>query len=283
MTGTFLFDQATDYSLAQLADLVTAAFHGYAQPVNETPARLARLVRTQGLDLAHSLVIRHNGQLVGVSFLGLRNTRAWVSAFGIVPAFRGRGLAKRLMERIIEQARTLGVHDLRLEVLVGNVAARRVYQHSGFRAQRDLVTMERAPWSSTLERSTVLRVERVDVETAVRQALILEQTPACWQREAPSLITGSTSGLVVHAGPRIIGCALHSTRENAIALHHICATSDQASASVQAILAYLVGTATTAGRHVTVLNEPDPLGLVAAMGSHGFRETMRQLELHLDL
>ena len=220
MTGTFLFDQAADYSLAQLADLVTTAFHGYAQPVNETPARLARLVRVQGLDLAHSLVIRHNGQLVGVSFLGLRNTRAWVSAFGIVPAYRGRGLAKRLMERIVEQARTLGVHDVRLEVLVGNVAARRVYQHSGFRAQRDLVTMERAPWSSALTRRANLRVERIDVESAVRQALILEQTPACWQREAPSLITGSANGLLVHAGARIVRDVEAANRRCTISVRH---------------------------------------------------------------
>jgi GNAT superfamily N-acetyltransferase len=283
VTGTFQFDQAANYSLVQLAELVTAAFHGYALPVFETPARLARLVRMQGLDLAHSVVIHSGGQLVGVSFLGLRNTHAWVSAFGIVPAFRGRGLAKRLMDHIFDQARAVGAQDVRLEVLVGNVAARRVYGQSGFRTQRELVTLERAPWSSPLARNTNLRLERVDVETAVRHSLALEQTPACWQREAPSLITGSADGLLVYQGTRPVGCALHSSRDGAVALHHICATPASASSAVGAILVYLVGAATTAGRHVTVLNEPDPKGLVSALASHGFRETMRQLELQREL
>ncbi|MGI8915565.1 MAG: GNAT family N-acetyltransferase [Chloroflexota bacterium] len=283
MTGTFQFDPASDYSLGQLADLVTAAFHGYALPVQETPARLSRLVRVQGLDLAHSVVLRCDGQLVGVGFLGLRNTRAWVSAFGIIPAFRGRGLAGRLMERIIEQARQTGALDVRLEVLVGNLAARRVYQRSGFRVQRELVTLERAPLSSPLLRSTNVRVEQVDVETAVRGALAMELTPACWQREAPSLLTGSAHGLLVCSGTRTVGCALHSIRDNAIALHHICAVPEQAVTAIGAVLVYLVGTAITAGRHVTVLNEPDGKGLVAALGRNGFRETMRQMELRLEL
>ena len=280
---TYHFDQAAGYTLVQLAELVTAAFHGYAVPVNETPARLARLIRLQGLDLANSVVIRCGGQLVGISFLGLRNTRAWISAFGIIPAFRGRGLARRLMDQLIVQARSAGAHDVRLEVLVGNPVARRVYLQSGFRVQRELVTMERAPWSGMLAPSTSLRVERVDVETAVRQAVAMEQTPACWQREAPSLITGSANGLLVVYGTRIVGCALHSSRDGAVALHHICATPAQANAVVGAVMAHLVGSATTAGRHVTLLNEPDPRGLVASLASHGFRETMRQLELHLEL
>ena len=280
---TYHFDQAAGYTLVQLAELVTAAFHGYAVSVNETPARLARLIRLQGLDLANSVVIRCGGQLVGISFLGLRNTRAWISAFGIIPAFRGRGLARRLMEQLIVQARSAGAHDVRLEVLVGNTVARRVYLQSGFRVQRELVTMERAPWSGVLAPSTSLRVERVDVETAVRQAVTMEQTPACWQREAPSLITGSANGLLVVYGTRIVGCALHSSREGAVALHHICAAPAQANAVVGAVMVHLVGSATTAGRHVTLLNEPDPKGLVASLASHGFRETMRQLELHLEL
>ena len=283
MSVTYHFDQAAGYTLVQLAELVTAAFHGYAVSVNETPARLARLIRLQGLDLANSVVIRCGGQLVGISFLGLRNTRAWISAFGIIPAFRGRGLARRLMEQLIVQARSAGAHDVRLEVLVGNTVARRVYLQSGFRVQRELVTMERAPWSGVLAPSTSLRVERVDVETAVRQAVTMEQTPACWQREAPSLITGSANGEIVRQGSRVIGCALHSTRDSAVALHHLCARPDQVSAVIGAVLAHLVGAATTAGRHVTLLNEPEVTGMVTALRSHGFRETIRQVELRLEL
>jgi RimJ/RimL family protein N-acetyltransferase len=283
VAGTYQFDQAADYSLVQLADLVSEAFRGYALPVYESAARLARLIRMQGLDLASSVVVRSDAQLVGISFLGLRNTRAWVSAFGIVPSFRGRGLAGTLMERITDRARTAGAQDIRLEVLVGNLVARRVYGRSGFRPLRDLVTLERAPGASSLPQRSHLHVERVEVDVAMRCAVALEQTPACWQREAPSLVTGSANGLLVRYGSRSVGCAFYTTRDGAVALHHICATNEQASAAIGAVLTYLVGSTPTAGRHVTLLNEPDPKGLVGALSSHGFRETMRQLELKLEL
>lgn len=284
MVETYQFDAAADYSLAQLSTLVTEAFRGYALPVHESAVRLARLVRMQGLDLAHSVVLRtSSGQLVGVSFLGLRNSRAWISAFGVIPAYRGRGLAHRLLERVIEQARSAGAQDVRLEVLVNNAVARRVYARSGFRVQRDLVTMERAPWSAPLVRSTDLRVDLVDVQVAVRYAVDLETTQPCWQREAPSLITGSAAGVVVRSGSRVVGSALHSTRDGAIALHHIAAQPGGADRAVGAVVTHLIGNAATAGRHVTLLNEPDPGGLLDALAAQGFRETMRQLELRKEL
>lgn len=283
MALTYQFDAAADYSLGQLADVVTAAFQGYALPVNESAVRLARLIRMQGLDLANSVVIRCNSQAVGISFLGLRNTRAWISAFGIVPSHRGRGLGRALMEKLIEQARGAGAQDVRLEVLVGNLAARRVYSQCGFQNERELVTLERSPWTAMPPRNATVFVEQVDVQTAVRLAVELEQTPACWQREAPSLITGSANGEIVKLGSRAIGVALHSTRDSAVALHHICARQEHVTAVIGAILTHLVGTATTAGRHVTLLNEPEPAGLVASLRSHGFRETIRQVELRLEL
>jgi ribosomal protein S18 acetylase RimI-like enzyme len=283
VTPTYHFDAAADYSLVQLADLVTAAFHGYALPVNESAVRLARLIRMQGLDLANSVVIRCNSQPVGISFLGLRNTRAWISAFGIIPAHRGRGLGRALMDRLVEQARGAGAQDVRLEVLVGNLAARRVYTQSGFLKVRELVTLERSPWTTLPPRSGAVTVEQVEVQTAVRFAVELEQTPACWQREAPSLTTGSANGEIVKLGSRVIGCALHSTRDSAVALHHICAGPDHVAPVIGAVLAHLVGTATTAGRHVTLLNEPETLGLAEPLRAHGFRETIRQVELRLEL
>lgn len=284
MAGAYHFDLAADYSLAQLSDLVTEAFRGYALPVYESASRLSRLIRMQGLDLSHSVVIRSaDAKLVGITFLGLRNTHAWVSAFGIVPSYRGRGLARLLLERVVNQARTAGALDVRLEVLTNNLIARRVYTQFGFQERRELVTLERSPWSSTLVRSADLRVERVDVAVAVHHATMLERVPPCWQREAPSLVTGSAHGLLVRSGSRVVGSALHSAREGTIALHHIVAAPDRSPAIVGAVVTHLVGGVTTASRHITLLNEPDPGGLAPTLGTHGFRETMRQLELHLDL
>ena len=144
MAGEYRFDSAAEYGLAQLAQVVTESFRGYPLPVYESAPRLARLVRVQSLDLSHSLVIRApNGEFAGIGFVGLRSTRAWVSAFGVTPPHRGRGLAQMLIQRVLDQARAAGAGDVRLEVLVNNPVACHVYTKAGFSTTRELVSVER--------------------------------------------------------------------------------------------------------------------------------------------
>jgi len=281
MGSQYEFDVAAGYSLAQLATVVTEAFRGYPQPVYESAGRLSRLVRVHSLDLAHSLVIRApNGELIGISFLGLRNTRAWISAFGIVPAHRGRGLARRLLGRILEQARAAGALDVRLEVLTTNAAARHIYAKGGFTVARDLVCLERDPRHEPAPPVPTLMVEQATVDEAVENARALEQTPPCWQREAASLVTGSGLALLALSGGRVVGCALYSRRDSAVALHHLAARSNLREHVVDALLPRIGGAGPNApSRHITLLNEPQPGGLVSAYLARGFKETIRQLEL----
>jgi ribosomal protein S18 acetylase RimI-like enzyme len=76
------------------------------------------LVGTAGLVVAAGVKMRHRGTIVGV-FLS--------------PAYRGRGLARRLMESVIAAARDDGLASVRLAVTVGNVSAERLYGALGFR------------------------------------------------------------------------------------------------------------------------------------------------------
>lgn len=76
------------------------------------------LVGTASLVVATGLKLRHKGLVVGV-FLD--------------PAHRGRGLARALMEAVIEAARADGLVALRLGVTIGNEPAERLYRALGFR------------------------------------------------------------------------------------------------------------------------------------------------------
>lgn len=285
MGSAYDFDVAAGYSLAQLATVVTEAFRGYSQPVYESAGRLSRLVRVHSLDLAHSVVIRApNGELAGISFLGLRNTRAWISAFGIVPAHRGRGLASRLLGHLFEQARAAGALDVRLEVLTTNSLARHIYAKGGFIVARELVCLERDPRHDPVSRPPALVVEQATVEEAVEHAGALEQTPSCWQRERASLVTGSGLALLALSGGRVVGCALFSRRDSAVALHHLAARPNLREHVVDALLPRIGGAGlNTPSRHITLLNEPQPGGLVSAYLARGFKETIRQLELFRDV
>ena len=50
----------------------------------------------------------------------------------VAPAFQGRGLAHRLMDRLEERAQALGMGSLWLEVRASNARARTLYSHRGF-------------------------------------------------------------------------------------------------------------------------------------------------------
>ena len=49
------------------------------------------------------------------------------------PEYRGKGLARRLVEYVIEQERKAGKKALRLDVIENNTTAERLYQKLGFR------------------------------------------------------------------------------------------------------------------------------------------------------
>ena len=53
--------------------------------------------------------------------------------FAVHPDHRGKGLARRLVENVIEQQRKAGKKALRLDVIENNITAERLYQKLGFR------------------------------------------------------------------------------------------------------------------------------------------------------
>lgn len=75
------------------------------------------LVGTTALVVPTKLKQRHKGHVVGVY---------------VAPPWRGTGLARDMLDRLIHEARASGLVLLTLSVTVGNTAARRLYQSAGF-------------------------------------------------------------------------------------------------------------------------------------------------------
>jgi ribosomal protein S18 acetylase RimI-like enzyme len=50
----------------------------------------------------------------------------------VMPAARGKGIGRRLIERVVQEARTLGCCKVTLEVLEGNAVAQSLYRATGF-------------------------------------------------------------------------------------------------------------------------------------------------------
>lgn len=56
-----------------------------------------------------------------------------IESLGVLPDYRGAGLGSRILDRLEQHLRQLGVHDVILGALPGNTAALRLYRARGYR------------------------------------------------------------------------------------------------------------------------------------------------------
>ena len=108
-----------------------------AEPPVDVAARGERFRATiDGEDPDTVLVLEDGGEIVGHA--GVNTTHAeGVLAFGmaILPAARGRGGGRALLEAVFEYARSRGAHKVELEVWPGNARAIALYASAGFEVE----------------------------------------------------------------------------------------------------------------------------------------------------
>ncbi len=134
--------------LAQLADLIELAFRAeLEQSASSIAAEMRQLARLGPLlwlfstsltlfpPLMGGYVWIEEGQLVGNVTLSIdsRQRGLWiVSNVAVHPDFRGRGIARRLMEVALQEARSRDARWVALEVRTDNMAAEHLYQELDF-------------------------------------------------------------------------------------------------------------------------------------------------------
>ncbi|MCL4541984.1 MAG: GNAT family N-acetyltransferase [Chloroflexi bacterium] len=284
--GDFTFVPASHYSLYDLAATVTSAFQGYAYSVIETAPRLARLIRVHQIDLDLSHVVRdRSGRRVGISFVGLRQRHAWISAFGIAPPYRGIGLAQRLLSKLLERISQVGCNDVRLEVLVENLAAYHIYAKAGFLVTNELVSFERSSWEPAPSLPAHYEWHVTSPERAWGATSSVLGEGSCWQREAPAVLSASETGLVISDKRNaVVGVTFQVPGDNFLSLNHAAAVDHYAEDVLAIAIRHLcTPLGQWSGRHITLLNEDAGSSIARACHTLGFRPSLRQYEMHLAL
>lgn len=72
------------------------------------------------------------GAIAGFAILEMGDERAHLVLLAVRPAHRRQGIGERLLEWLLESARTAGMASIHLELRSGNDAARRFYRAMGF-------------------------------------------------------------------------------------------------------------------------------------------------------
>ena len=75
---------------------------------------------------------RGTGVLAGYAIAHVGGDEGEILNLGVAPAYRGRGLGRALVERMLAELRGRGARAVYLEVRESNVVARRLYESLGF-------------------------------------------------------------------------------------------------------------------------------------------------------
>ncbi len=83
--------------------------------------------------LAHYVVARADGRVVGFAGMWLMVDEAHVTTFAVHPAWRRQRIGERMLLSLIDVALARGAREATLEVRLSNLGARRLYEKYGFR------------------------------------------------------------------------------------------------------------------------------------------------------
>ncbi|HSK03462.1 MAG TPA: GNAT family N-acetyltransferase [Kofleriaceae bacterium] len=127
---------------APLAAAFNAAFSDYVVPMTITADGLAAMQRRRGYAADVSFGAYDGERLVGFVLTCVDGDRAYNSGTGVVPAHRGGGLGRRLVDAVIASVRA---RSYALEVIETNEPAAALYRSAGFVERRRLQVWTYAP------------------------------------------------------------------------------------------------------------------------------------------
>ncbi len=267
------YARASRFALHELTALWNQGYEGYFLPIRFTEEQFRRWSEAGDFDLEHSLVMVDGEKPVGFSFLGVRGRRGWIGGFGIVPEYRGKGLASQLFSEHIGIIEQLGLDRVQLEVLTQNWA-QKVYARAGFVIIRRLSVLQGTlPEMPAGEEEETLTPDEVLAHSDRLHAA----APAVWQRE-PAWLSRSMpeQAAVLHTGPKEqpTAYALYVTDGTGVRILDAAAEGTGSAAELVARLAQRCP-----GQPVTLVNEPEGSPVHQAFTAAGCHEVHSQYEM----
>ncbi|TLN06993.1 GNAT family N-acetyltransferase [bacterium] len=136
---------ASHFTIEQLTALYNQTRVDYMVPMPMNAARLAEYVATYDVSLEHSLVAKQGEDVLGLSMLGVRKDRTWITRLGVLPTTRRQGTGQALVQGLLEQSGALQIRFSMLEVIKNNEPAHSLFLKLGFREIGELLVMRRSP------------------------------------------------------------------------------------------------------------------------------------------
>jgi len=180
---------ASDFTIPQLADLMTRSFEGYFVPVNITDVILLTMLRRDGVDLTASRVILKDGEPSGLALIARRGWPSRLAAMGIVSTARNGGTGTWAMGQLIAEAQTRGEKEMLLEVIEQNTAGVKLYEKVGFTKVRRLVgyRLENPQVTEDGGANAQDELQEIDIRELARVVAYHGLTNLPWQLSGPTI------------------------------------------------------------------------------------------------
>jgi len=209
---------AAAFTNRRLTELLNQAYAGYFIPVQFDAIQLAMMCDDMDVDLARSTVAVAEGVPVGMALLSVRGSEGWVSAVGVCPAWRRRGVGRAIIRRIQQDAREAGLDVLRLEVLEQNQAGVGLYGSLGFAITRDLLVLKRPPGFDHPEPLRRPDLRLIRPQKLLKSYAEFHDVDPSWQRRLRSLRKRASriQGQALFHDGRLAGYLLFQTQTEVI-------------------------------------------------------------------
>jgi len=266
------------------------AFADYAMDASGTKedTMLLRMSKNR-VDFDASPGAYDGDRLVGFTLIGIDEMDGSLTAYdagtGIVPDFRGQGLAKAMFDHALPELKARGVKRFLLEALQKNEPAIRAYQKSGFEIRREFrcfVTKTESLRNLPSSAEIVVRpTTAATFESLIPEA---EWTPSFENRFTAHLaIPDQVAFLGAYDGDDCVGATAYCGRLNWL-LSLVVKRSHRRGGVGRALLKYLASSMPGSVTKLPALNvDGDDKGMQAFFERAGFTHLIDQYEMSRDL
>ncbi len=149
-----------------IIDAFNKAFADYQVKVKLTEQAFQQKIATENIDLRYSVGAFLHGQLAGFILHAYDEVEGvkvvYNGGTGVLPAYRGQGIAEQLYKFIIPLLKADGIQRCYLEVIDSNAKAIHVYIKSGFQVIRDLLCFKGVLYDPKLPEFSNVEVIELD-------------------------------------------------------------------------------------------------------------------------